>query len=148
VEWKEQQQQQQQECGQQRDEQGQQKQQSLHATEAQRRVPGRTEHGARQQEDIQEPHAVGQEIPGSVAPVLASDPSGPQQQGACAVCGRTARDGAKLRRCAGCGSVTGTRYCSQECCRTDWVVRGHRAVCKAARHGGGSSGGQPEGVGA
>ncbi|KIZ04812.1 hypothetical protein MNEG_3149 [Monoraphidium neglectum] len=52
---------------------------------------------------------------------------------ACAVCGRTARDGAKLRRCAGCGSVTGTRYCSQECCRTDWVVRGHRAVCEAAQ---------------
>jgi hypothetical protein len=54
---------------------------------------------------------------------------------ACAVCGRTAREGAKLRRCAGCGRVTGTRYCSQECCRTDWVVRGHRAVCEAARRG-------------
>jgi hypothetical protein len=119
-------------------------------TEAERRMPGRAGDGQGQEE--QNPHtpaAERQAGPASMAPVMASGSSGPKQHHACAVCGRTAREGAMLRRCAGCGRVTGTRYCSQECCRTDWVVRGHRAVCEAARRGGGSSSsGQPEGVGA
>jgi hypothetical protein len=55
---------------------------------------------------------------------------------ACARCGRTRRDGAELRRCAGCGHLTGVRYCSVECCTHDWL-HGHKAVCEAARGLGG-----------
>jgi hypothetical protein len=64
---------------------------------------------------------------------------------ACAVCGKTARNGAALRRCAGCGRVTRVCYCSQEHCRRHWVVMGHRQQCeevqlrlKAAGQGGGA----------
>jgi type II secretory pathway pseudopilin PulG len=59
---------------------------------------------------------------------------------ACTACGRTRRDGAELRRCAGCGHLTGVRYCSPECCRHDWL-HGHKAVCEAARGLGGGGGG-------
>jgi hypothetical protein len=68
-----------------------------------------------------------------------------RKQLACAVCGKTARDGAALRRCAGCGRVTRVCYCSQEHCRRHWVVMGHRRQCeevqlrlKAAGQGGGT----------
>jgi hypothetical protein len=122
----------------------------LQETQVEPRMPGPAQDGQRREEQNPEtPAEQRQSGPAIAAPVPAPGPSRPQQCRACAVCGRTARNGAKLRRCAGCGRATGTRYCSQECCRTDWVVRGHRAVCEAARRGGSSSsGGQPEGVGA
>jgi hypothetical protein len=56
-----------------------------------------------------------------------------RQQRGCAVCGRTKAEGAALRRCAGCGSLTGVRYCSQRCCRDHWCKMGHRAECEAAQ---------------
>jgi hypothetical protein len=52
---------------------------------------------------------------------------------ACAVCGMTAADGAQLRRCAGCGLITGVVYCGDACCRRHWVKLGHRRVCERAQ---------------
>ncbi|KAI8476799.1 MAG: hypothetical protein J3K34DRAFT_455631 [Monoraphidium minutum] len=51
---------------------------------------------------------------------------------ACAVCGRTRAGGAELRRCAGCGRVTGVRYCGQACCREDWAPAAPPAAAGAA----------------
>ncbi|KIZ07905.1 hypothetical protein MNEG_0060 [Monoraphidium neglectum] len=51
----------------------------------------------------------------------------------CAYCGRTSAQGAALRRCAGCGALTGVRYCSQACCRNHWVRTGHRQQCEEAQ---------------
>ena len=51
----------------------------------------------------------------------------------CAVCGRSrAADGARLRRCRGCGAFTGVMYCGDACAREHWVRRGHRRVCEPA----------------
>jgi hypothetical protein len=66
------------------------------------------------------------------AAAASSAPAAARTRRACTACGRTRRDGAELRRCAGCGHVTGVRYCSPECCRQDWL-QGHRTVCEAAR---------------
>ena len=56
----------------------------------------------------------------------------PQQRRRCAACGRTRADGARLRRCRGCGALTGVMYCGAECAREHWVRRGHRRVCEPA----------------
>ena len=51
----------------------------------------------------------------------------------CAACGRSrAADGARLRRCRGCGAFTGVMYCGDACAREHWVRRGHRRVCEPA----------------
>jgi hypothetical protein len=69
----------------------------------------------------------------AAAPATGARPTHAAAQRRCTVCARTATDGAALRRCRGCGSLTGVRYCSMECCRTHWVKQGHRAVCEAAQ---------------
>ena len=50
----------------------------------------------------------------------------------CAACGRMRADGVRLRRCRGCGPLTGVMYCGAECAREHWVRRGHRGVCEPA----------------
>ena len=50
----------------------------------------------------------------------------------CAACGRTRAGGARLRRCRGCGALTGIMYCCDACAREHWVRRGHRGVCGQA----------------
>ena len=59
--------------------------------------------------------------------------SGAALQRCCAACGRSrAADGARLRRCRGCGAFTGVMYCGDACAREHWVRRGHRRVCEPA----------------
>ncbi|KIZ07090.1 hypothetical protein MNEG_0860 [Monoraphidium neglectum] len=97
------------------------------------------------------------QAPFAAAADLAAEPASPsldwqrRQRRGRAACGRTKAEGAALRQCAGCGSLTGVRHCSQRCCRDHWCEMSRRAECEAAQaakrlmapHGGagGSSGG-------
>lgn len=46
----------------------------------------------------------------------------------CALCGSTANDVVRLRKCASCQIVA---YCSEKCQRADWKA-GHKKTCQAA----------------
>jgi hypothetical protein len=107
----------------------------LPARKGQRR-PAQRRPGQQGREQVEAPQAEGLHDAERGAAAAGGAPKIPRPAAApraCAACTRTATDGAELRRCRGCGALTGVRYCSMERCRTHWVKQGHRAACEAAQ---------------
>jgi hypothetical protein len=129
--------QQEQEQEQQQHQEQQQEQQQPQQQQQQRRQRRRQQQQQQQEQTAKGAPSAAAPSTAAVSPppfaAAAAAPPARRAPRSCAVCSRTRRDGAELRRCAGCGLVTGVRYCGQACCRRHWEELGHRAACEAAR---------------